>query len=1132
MGSGSLPPALRWPTLIMLSLLTAASAEVRWQPVPDPPGAAYKLSLPIEAEPEWPLDGKVVVQFDAGSNGAHYAAELEALKVRLVRIAADGGRTVLAETIDHPPIAAVPLKLTLDRERWRMRLLGNDEVWLTAFDDTLPLGGLTIGTDSPKLTCGEPALQATEPVWFADDFMRETETLGEWRALGGQWSMSGVSEADAQPKKRPDPTLSSNPFAFRATGPAPAVAATGFWFWDTYRAEVSVRAAGEGWLGLAFYLQDPNNYLALRWRHAGQGGERQLIARRDGRIETLAVADGGWAHDQWYRLAVECIDQHVIARIDGEQVFELDTSLFGQGQVGLLAEGVTFADFDDVVVEHTEDVVDSFGQRTVARWADLAGRWTGQPGAEGHLDPGLRAAAGGGEDITLTGSTSWSDYKVTAVGQAAEGGGLGIVACYQSPEDYLLLRWGDSGAPARYRNALQLVRQKGGQETLLGQVQSGFRRNYWHNLSIECARGFVRCRVGDVPVFEWFDESLSGGKVGLLAANRQVVFDQLAVQFIPPPERIEFTAQFTREDTMRDWAQAAGSWQVAEAAQRGGVIWHRGEFWGDSRMTLDAGLFGGPARTIKLTLAGQRPDGAAPPPAAAAPEGSTAMEPEMEGSSGAPTAGADGYALVLVQAKDGNKQLVGDIQVGGRSVRRANFDADGAEQLAFVKRGRFMLVYLDDRCVLGYLDPSPHPAAGLHAAIASKGPALDLERVDARAEQLFDTSFVKAPWEWYVSKGIWETINRWKCDPRWSFFGGYDDPNPLIWSKDDYEGDIQVEAYMAVKMDLPGPPYYLHPSDLCVTVGGDGKDVRSGYAFLFAAKNNTCSQLFRHGELVAQNDGPDAKFKHVGPQGEGLTEFHRHWFHIVVRKAGGRVTCSVDGKQLVDVPDDGSAPRGKVALWSVNNGLMVARVKVWYQGRAPRTPFPDVGQLRAAAKPGTLGGEPFANDFNQGLGCVQPADARAAVLLDRKPGGPDGSVCLEATNLQPGGAFAVRLTDQPFKLSERKRLKLAYKLEAGTRVNLYAKVRGRWHALTLSGQPDLDSGGPPLGAGPGRADGLWHRLDLDLAGALAQAYPNQGELQVEALEIGLKEPDPYLYAGFGGNGFGARYWLDDFAVGP
>jgi len=917
-GSGPLTPALRWPSLLLTLLLAAASAEVRWQPVAEPPGESYKLTLPILAEPDWPLDGRVVIQFDAGSSGAHYAAELEALKVRLVKIAADGARTVLAETIDHPPIAAAPLKLTLDRERWRMRLIGNDEVWLTAFDDTLPLGALTIGTDSPKLVCGEPALQATEPVWFADDFMRETETLGEWRALAGNWSMSGVSEADAQPKKRPDPTLSSNPFAFRAAdAKTPAVAATGFWFWDTYRAEVSVRAAGDGAIGLCCYLQDPSNYLALRWDHAGQGGERQLVAVRDGRAQTLAAAAGGWAHDQWYRLSIEVVDQHVIARIDDELVFELDTSLFGQGQVGLLADGVTFADFDDVVIEHTEDVVDSFGQRTVARWADLSGQWSGQPGAAGQLDPGLRTATGGGEDITLTGSPRWADYRVTAVVQAADGGGLGVVACYQSPEDYLLLRWGDASAPARYRNALQLVRQKGGQEQLLGQVQTGFRRNFWHTLSIECARGFIRCRVGDVPVFEWFDESLTGGKVGLLAANRKVVYDQLAVEFVPPPEKIEFTAQFTREDTMRDWAQAAGAWQVAEAAQRGGVIWHRGEFWGDSRMTLDAGLFGGPARTVRLILAGQRPDSPRPAAASAPAQGSSEAEPAMEGSSAAaPTAGADGYALALVQAKDGTRQLVGDIQVGGKSVRRANFDADGAEQIAFVKRGRFTLVYVDDKCVLGYLDSSPHPAAGLHAAIQSRGPELDLERVDARAEQLFDTSFVKAPWEWYVSKGIWETINRWKCDPRWSFFGGYNDSNPLIWSKDDYQGDIQVEAYMAVKMDMPGPPYYLHPSDLCLTVGGDGKDVRSGYAFLFAAKNNTCSQLYRHGQLVSQNDGPDAKFKHVGPQGEGLTEFHRHWFHVVLRQAAGRVTCSVDGKQLFDVADDGTVPGGKVALWS------------------------------------------------------------------------------------------------------------------------------------------------------------------------------------------------------------------------
>ncbi len=93
-GSGPLTPALRWPSLLLTLLLAAASAEVRWQPVAEPPGESYKLTLPILAEPDWPLDGRVVIQFDAGSSGAHYAAELEALKVRLVKIAADGARTV------------------------------------------------------------------------------------------------------------------------------------------------------------------------------------------------------------------------------------------------------------------------------------------------------------------------------------------------------------------------------------------------------------------------------------------------------------------------------------------------------------------------------------------------------------------------------------------------------------------------------------------------------------------------------------------------------------------------------------------------------------------------------------------------------------------------------------------------------------------------------------------------------------------------------------------------------------------------------------------------------------------------------------------------------------------------------
>ncbi len=578
---------------------TTAPAAIKLAPLDADPGEQYKLTCTIEAEPEWPLDGVVRFGFDQGASGQGYALVLEPAKVYLVRL--DGGREqLIAQCLEYPPLAESTMRMTLDRERWRMRLIVNGKVWLTAFDDTYPPGKIAYGSSTPKLKISDPQVQTTEEVWFADDFMREAGKPGEWQTVTGKWTLSGVSEQDASPQKRPDPSLSANPFAFRVERPKEtAVATAGEWFWDTYRFETSLRAAGEGTVAVCVYYQDPDNYLAFRWHRGSGAGERELVAVRDGDEQILAIGQGAWAHDQWYRIGAEVVDNHLKASIDGQTVLEADTPLFGQGKIALLADGVTFADFDDVEVMGTDSMVDSFGQRTVGRWQVVEGEWEKDTDGRGPLDHGLRAVDSA-RGVAVTGSQSWRDYRAVVHCRAERGGGFGVLAGYQDPKNYMALRWGDAKAPGDYRNSLQLVRRRQGEDLILGQIPVRFRRDLWHELSLESRSGFVRARIGEVPVFEWFDPELAGGKVGLLGESGRIEYDQLAVQFLPPPAKVEFTEVFAKDSYMTQWAQAAGSWEVEKAKERGGVFWHRGEFHGDTQLTVDGKLFTTLTKPLRL----------------------------------------------------------------------------------------------------------------------------------------------------------------------------------------------------------------------------------------------------------------------------------------------------------------------------------------------------------------------------------------------------------------------------------------------------------------------------------------------------------------------------------------------------
>ncbi|MBI2300412.1 MAG: hypothetical protein HYU66_15970, partial [Armatimonadetes bacterium] len=1079
---------MRWfCSLTALLCLSAAFAAVKLKPVEEPGGESYKLRCTLDVDGEWPLGEHAEIVFDAGTDGACYAARFDEVKASFVRRDSRGAETLLAVDA-RPPIAEVPLHVTLCRDRWRMRLIVNGEVWLTAFDDRLPSGGLAVGGDSDKFRFKDLSVQGLEQVWFTDDFMRASDAKGEWTPRSGRWETSGVSDADAKPDKRPDPSLSANPFAYRVGRPTPAALSTaGHWFWDTYRLAASVRAAGDGEVGLTFYLQDPDNYLALRWTAGGAAGhELRLVAVKGGQAKVLASADGGFANDQWYRLAVEVVDGQITASLDHQPKLTAHSDLFGQGQVGLWANGVTFADWDDVEVESTEDLLDTFGQDSNGRWLAVNGEWSEDLREDAPRNAGVREVSSNDTCFSVTGAKDWSGYRVSTVCHAPAGGAVGVVCSYLDPNNNVQLRWGDGRGPAAYRNKLQLVRVREGKPFVLGEIAVAFRPDLWHELSLENQRGFIRARVGGAPVFEAYEPDLVAGKAGLLGAGSPVDFDEAEVRFLEPEPKVQFAHVFTEDSYMTQWASPAGAWWVNEAAKRGGVVWHRGDFYGDSQVAVHGSMLGGAGKMLRLILAGdgQRAD--------------------------------SGYSLVVETRPDGKKAVAQIIVGQGQPQSEAVFDLAEVEAVRFARRGRFLLAYADDTCVLGYYDRSQTPPGGNHVGVTARGGAVDLTKVDARSDNSYDTTFYRAPVEWWISKGVWETINRWKCDPRWSFFGGYNDTQPLIWSKDDYQGDIQLEAYMGIKMDLTGPPYYLHPSDLCITVHGDGKDVLSGTNFLFAARNNTCSVLYSGGKQVAFSDRPEARFETTQWDSETQgNKFHRHWFHVVLRKAEGRIVCSVDEKTVFDVADPAPGGHGKVGLYCVNNGVMVARVKVWYQQLAPREPFPDIRRMLATADTGSTAGDPYQNDFEQGIGAFKPEDERVPVMLARADGGTNRSRCLAVTNLLTGGTFGVRAVGTPYNLADRPVISFRCKLPQAARVNLYALARGVWHVVKLSGSEKTTSSQRYLGAIEGvAADGGWHAAKFNLNAALSPLYPGAA-VQVEKLVFGMMEPDPYLAAAFG-----------------
>ncbi|HVF10891.1 MAG TPA: PDZ domain-containing protein, partial [Abditibacteriaceae bacterium] len=218
--------------------------------------------------------------------------------------------------------------------------------------------------------------------------------------------------------------------------------------------------------------------------------------------------------------------------------------------------------------------------------------------------------------------------------------------------------------------------------------------------------------------------------------------------------------------------------------------------------------------------------------------------------------------------------------------------------------------------------------ASLVLQIARKAPTLlDWEKATAGTAHLLDYTFTTAPVDWHVGKGRWEVAERWTCQPQWGFFAGSNSVNPTLWSRFAVSGDFTLEAYLATPMDLTRGE--RSPTDLNLTVGGDGHDLASGYSFLFAARKRASNRLLRGDAVVV-----DKPFEL--PPGVGNT--HQDWFYVRLERRstpqGLHFRYSVNGREIINYTDPQPLPSaleaGRIAFWTYNGGLSIARARLWY----------------------------------------------------------------------------------------------------------------------------------------------------------------------------------------------------------
>jgi len=1062
--------------------------------------------------------GSLTIVFDYQNDKNFYALDFTP-KGGELRCVVDG----VPQRLSSTPVTWKPSStVTIKRRPWLIQVVIDNQAVLTAYDATFDAGKIGAATDK-GWNWKDVRVQPVEELYFADDFTRTAAEENQWKAASGNWELTASS--DKITTKNAD--MSANPFSYGVDATkAPALAQVGRWFWDNYDAQVSVRPATPGTIGLAVYVQDAKNYLALLWSATEGPAARQLVRVVDGKSTVLAKAPGAFLPRQWYRLAVRTSPGYVETFIDGAPGLEARDGWFGQGGIALLAQDGVTANFDDVHVRsysyYRQDFLASGDSWAGSAWMPAGGTWRAEDGV-------VTSSSKTGEAtprMFVTGRSDWNGYEISAGAHIEQTGAGGLVAGYRDANNYAVFRWAGAGSSVPYHGRQQLVRFSDGKPTIISDEPATV-------FSIAGADGFVRVKVsfeaglltvraGEQIIAQVADETLTSGQAALWSDGAAATsFRDVVVFFPPEPEKPKVAPKMETDTLMAGWASPKGEWPPSLGID-GIEYWNTGEFFGDASIEYSWRRVAYSRGKMDIALQAQRGEFA------------TATVLRCEGD------GDNGLKLSLLKGPAVLRQTTFDWKQLGNDSLQNESGVEAPVPLRVDLSGRALLASVGGKPALSFLGESRRPAeAGTALGVRTSGFALRPKELRAFSANRNDYTFTEAPTDWYAPQGDWNVTSRWPCTSDWSFFAGIG-LNPVLWSKRIYSGAIVVEMYAHNQMDLPKEIGYSAPGNLNITIGGDGKNPSSGYSFVVGGRNYTHNYIFKGERMVAENQVQGSRFPlavNHNPQ------WHNRWAYIRAElrhaqkdgRDGIMVSLSMDEEPLLEYFDAEPLPAikqgGHVAFWTVDGTLMIARAKIESANIGPR--IMPAGLTYAAMQP----------DIKTVGDTLVPrallADSTPSAVVRSTPGRADkpGEVVWSITNPTTGGLFAVQLLKPdtgaansiPLKVTQNTKIGLDIALPPDVNIDFYATIRGVRHLVTLAGNQKPDARVKLLGTtanqpGAGTASD-WRHISFDIGAALKKLYPDANSWEIEELTLGALHGDEYRWVGFGGNPMGASYRL-------
>ncbi|MBI2194253.1 MAG: hypothetical protein HYU36_19930 [Planctomycetes bacterium] len=888
-----------------------------------------------------------------------------------------------------------------------------------------------------------------------------------------------------------------------------AVTFSGYRFWRDYSVEVAAKALSEQGFGVYLYYQDKDNYYLLMCP-AGPGASVRFLKCVQGTTTVLAEKNAHLQPGFWYLLTLSAFRGHLLVKIDTHEIFQVQDSDLQSGQFGFYASGPEGAFFDDVLVQSVPTFLDEFDDSSLARWEKVRGDWAVR--SEGGA--ALVAPTGTGEGMLVAGLPDWKGYTLSLLHRVPEKGSAEILFDMADPKRYLALetRRGRGGVEIR------LIRELDGKRVELVQAEAAHPAGSEPlPFEIESYQARIDVRVAGKPVLEWVETALQKGRIGLRATGSSgAAFGRVLVTFgLRKPPTLAINKVFAGADTMENWAGLMSDWTVHPEGERR-VIWNRKDFYGNLSVGYQLADVYKKGNRVGLMLYGDgdRSD--------------------------------SGYTAVFDWTAGGQSANVMLYRRGKRLASGRVENLWEARTGSIRREGHFVLVSVDEQGVL--LAQDADPLTGTRIGAWSVGEGLDVSQIEAYSDNMHNYVFDRSAVEWRAETGHWRIVNRWSCSPQWSWLGGESPSVASLWHKQSFRGDVTLDFYAAPKMGSAyGAGVIETAEDMNISLCADGKNLGSGYAFIYGGWRNTYTRILRKGKTVAETrDVLPPSWRESNPLAEGLNNLHRRWFHFTVVKKGPKIQYLVDNELALEYVDPEPLNEGWACIWTVTNGLMVARARLSYtqagEWEYPLVPNPPAEELRRSAAIAEFLSQPGVDspthpirfsDFNHTLGSWQAVDHPQAArlsLAERTPG--SGDRVLRLVNPHGGGHFEARCITEPFDVRKLSVLSFDYRVTPDVKLNFYLTIQGMRYGVVFTGNPDEMGDVPTLATIPNVvADGQWHHASVDLKPGAAGLFPRSPTLRVEEMILGCYEEGNYLVAGFGGNPAGATLYLDHFALG-